>query len=355
MKRFSASSSPISLRLPVDDRQQDHAERDLHLRELVQIVQDDFGLLAALQLEDDAHAVAVALVANFGDPFEALLVDQPRRVLDQAGLVDLVGQFLDDDRLAILAHVLGLRQRAQLDGPAAVGEVVVNPLPAQDDAAGREIGTRHQLGDLGKTDARILHQRDAGVDDLGDIVRRDLARHAHRDAFAAVDQQVRNPRGKHFRLDFLLVVIGLEIDGLFVDVFQQLGRDARQPRFGVPHGRGRIAVHGAVISLPVDQRIAHRKRLRHADQGVVNRRVAVRMELTHDVADHAGGLLRGAVIMQPHLVHHVENPPMHGLQPVADVRQRAPHDHAHGVIEVRALHLVFDVDGDQVLRPTIAA
>ena len=172
---------------------------------------------------------------------------------------------------------------------------------------------------------RILHQRDAGVDDLGDIVRRNLARHAHRDAFAAVDQQVRNARGKNFRLDFLLVVIGLEVDGFFVDVFQKFGRDARQPRFGIPHGRGRIAVHRAVVSLPVDQRIAHRKRLRHADQGVVNRRVAVRMELTHDVADHAGGLLRRAVKMQPHLVHHVENAPMHRLQTVADVRQaRAP-------------------------------
>ena len=144
---------PHLARLPVDDRQQDHAEGDLHLRELVQIVQDDFGLLAALQLEDDAHAVAVALVADLGDAFEPLLVDQARRVFDQAGFVDLVRKLHHDDRLAILAHVLGLRHGAQLDGAAAVREVVVNALPAQNDAAGREIGTRHHLGDLGKTDA----------------------------------------------------------------------------------------------------------------------------------------------------------------------------------------------------------
>ena len=127
-----------------------------------------------------------------------------------------------------------------------------------------------------------------------------------------------------------------------------VGGDARQARFGVPHGRGRIAIDRAEISLPVDQRIAHRKRLRHADQGVVNRRVAVRMELTHDVADDAGGLLGGAVKVQPHLVHHVKNAAMHRLQTVADVGQRAADDHAHGVIEVRALHLVFDVDGNQI-------
>jgi hypothetical protein len=78
------------------------------------------------------------------------------------------------------------------------------------------------------------------------------------------------------------------------------------------------------------------------------------MEFTHYVADHAGGLLGGAVKMQPHLVHHVQNSPMDRLQPIANVRQRAPHNHAHGVIEVRAFHLVFDVDGDQVLRAVTA-
>src|SRR5579863_3101657 len=40
---------------------------------------------------------------------------------------------------------------------------------------------------------------------------------------------------------------------------------------------------------------------------------------------------------------------MHGLQTVTNVRERAPHDHAHRVIEIRAPHLVFYVDRDQVL------
>ena len=58
-------------RLAVDDRQHDDAEADLQLRVLVQIVEHDLGLLAALQLEHDAHAVAVALVADVGDAFDA--------------------------------------------------------------------------------------------------------------------------------------------------------------------------------------------------------------------------------------------------------------------------------------------
>ena len=108
-------------RLPVDDGQHDDAEAHLHLRVLVQVVQDDLGLLAALQLEDDAHAVAVALVADVGDAFELLLVDQRGGLLDQARLVHLVGNLGDDDALAVLADVLDGGLGAQLQLAAARG------------------------------------------------------------------------------------------------------------------------------------------------------------------------------------------------------------------------------------------
>ena len=66
-------------RLAVDDGEHDHAEADLKLRVLVEVVEHHFGLLAALQLEHDAHAVAVAVVPDVGDAFDALFVDQRRR------------------------------------------------------------------------------------------------------------------------------------------------------------------------------------------------------------------------------------------------------------------------------------
>ena len=97
-----------------------------------------------------------------------------------------------------------------------------------------------------------------------------------------------------------------------------------------------------------------RERLRHADQRIVNRRVAVRVELTQHLADDLGALAGGPVVVQPHFVHAVQNAAMHGLQAIADVGQRAAHDHAHRVIEVRALHLVFDIDRDEVFIDAVA-
>ena len=71
-------------RLAIDDAQHDHAEIHLHLRVLIQIIQDNFGLFAALQLNDNAHAVAIALVTNVGDAFDSLLAQPAPRFVQSA-------------------------------------------------------------------------------------------------------------------------------------------------------------------------------------------------------------------------------------------------------------------------------
>ena len=73
---------------------------DLQLRVLVEVVEDDLRHLAALQLDDDAHAVAIGLVAQVGDALDRLLADQVGDALDQLRLVDLIRNLGDDDRHA---------------------------------------------------------------------------------------------------------------------------------------------------------------------------------------------------------------------------------------------------------------
>src|SRR6185437_4703388 len=94
-------------RLSIDDAKHDHAKVNLHLRVLVQIIQNDLSLLAALQFDNDAHAIAIALVANIGNAFELLIGDQRRNLLNQPCLVDLEWDLGNDDRLAILAALFG--------------------------------------------------------------------------------------------------------------------------------------------------------------------------------------------------------------------------------------------------------
>ena len=142
MKHLMQSIRPELAGLAVDDRQHDDAEADLQLRVLVQVVEHDLGLFAALQFEHDAHAVAVALVADVADAFDLLLVDQRGVCFDQPRLVDLVRDLGDDDLLrgpCRSCSMAALARSSTGRGPRGVG--VENALPAQDEAAGREIGT----------------------------------------------------------------------------------------------------------------------------------------------------------------------------------------------------------------------
>ena len=101
---------------------------------------------------------------------------------------------------------------------------------AVDDARGREVRAGDVLHQAVDVDLGIVDQRDGGVDHFRQVVRRDVGRHADRDAGRTVDQQVREPRRHHRRLVFLLVVVGLEVDGFLVDVGHQLVREPRHAR-----------------------------------------------------------------------------------------------------------------------------
>ena len=111
----------------------------------------------------------------------------------------------------------------------------------------------HQLfeGEL-----RILDHRDDPVDHLGQVVGRDVGGHADRDSGGAVDQQVRELGGEHQRLLEGIVVVGSHFHRFFVQVVQQFVGKPGHADLGVTHGRRRVAVHGAEVSLAVHQRIA---------------------------------------------------------------------------------------------------
>ena len=61
-----------------------------------------------------------------------------------------------------------------------------------------------------------------------------------------------------------------------------------------------------------------------------------------DFADDTGALAVAGVRAQSHLRHGVEDAAVDRLETVSSVRQRALHDDAHGVVEIRLPHLGFD-------------
>ena len=298
----------------------------------------DFGSITSLMS-------SARLVAHVGDQRQFLVVEQLGEPLDQARLLHQPGNFGDDDDVSAAAGVFLLPTRAHAER-AAAGIVGFRNLGRRidDDAADREIRTLDPFEQRAAARLRIVDQIERGVAQLGHVVRRDGGRHADGDALRAVGEQIGKCRRQHHRLAAGAVIGRTEIDRVLVDAIEQQSGNFGEPRLGVAHGGGVIAVDIAEIALPVDQRIALREILRQTHQRVVDRLVAVRMEITHHVADHLGRFLEGRIGVEPQHAHAVEDAAVHRLQAVARVRQCAIHDGGERVGEVALLQRLAQRD-----------
>jgi hypothetical protein len=92
-----------------------------------ELVEDRLGLLAALQLDDDA-GVLVGLVAQVADALDRLLGNEFGDLQDEGGPVDVVGDLGDDDLLAPVLHLLGVGAAADADDALAGAQVAVDAL-----------------------------------------------------------------------------------------------------------------------------------------------------------------------------------------------------------------------------------
>src|SRR5262249_55369789 len=143
-----------------------HTESLLQQGEAPELIEDHVSHRLAPQLDDDAHSLTVAFIANVGDALEFLLLDQIRHLFDQRGLVHLIGNFADDDRLALLANLFGMHASPHDNRPAARMSRGLDAGAAQDNAAGGKIGTGNDVSQFVDRDFRVLDDPDAAVDHL---------------------------------------------------------------------------------------------------------------------------------------------------------------------------------------------
>ena len=263
-------------RLGRHQRGQVDVEVDLQIRVLEDVRHHRFRRGVRLDLDDDAHGVG-RFVAHVGGLRQAPADDVRGDLLDDVRLVGGVRHRGDDHPLAALLQrrdVLAAQAHRALTGLVDVAQLAPR---VEDLAAGREVRAFDVLAQILVADIRLADHGHERLDDLVQVVRRDVGRHAHRDAGAAVDQQLRDGRRQDDRLTQRGVVVVAEVDRLVADVAQQLLGDRRQARLGVAHGRRAVAVERAEVALALHQRVAQRERLRHAHHGLVRSQVAVRV------------------------------------------------------------------------------
>ena len=240
---------------------------------------------------------------------------------------------------------LGLRPHHHA---AAAGFIsLLHALVTVDNPSGRKIGSLDMLNQVGHFDIRIVDISANRVDRVGQVVRRHVGRHPDGDPRRAVDQQQRDLGRQHGRLRNRLVEIRTKLDGILFDIGHHLVGDLFHPGLRITHGSRTVAVDRTEVPLPVHQHIAHAPLLCHTHHRFVDRRVAVRVELTEHVADDSRRLTVRFVRIEIQFVTHVvQNPAVNGFHAVPHIRKRTGHDDRHRIIDVGRFHLLFDIDFD---------
>ncbi len=151
------------LGLAVDEGHDVGVEGHLQRRVLEEVVEHLAGRRVLLALDDDAHAVAVRLVAHVGDALDLAALHEVGDLLEQGRLVDLVGDGRGDDGGAagtgLLERHLGLHDDSAapvgvhvadgVDLLPLAGDRVAAPVVAEDRAAGGQVGAEQVLGRAG--------------------------------------------------------------------------------------------------------------------------------------------------------------------------------------------------------------
>ncbi len=319
---------------------------DFQLGQPEQLLHHHFGIdVAGLRLEDEAHLLG-QFVVDVGEQRQFLFFEQCRDLLDQAALGDLIRDLGDDDLVEPVGERLllpaGAQAKAAAAGGVGLGDAVGAARRGRRRSGNR--GRRHgrRARPRGRPDCSIRCSRAAHSSPTlcgGMLVAMPTAMPA-----APLAKQVGKPRRQDDRLLVLAVIGRAEIDGILVEPVEHRLRDRRQPALGVAHRRGVIAVDIAEIALPVDQRVALREILGEADQRVVDRQLAVRMELADHVADDAGAFLVAGGGIEAQLMHRMEDAAMHRLQPIAHIGQGARHDRRQRVGQIALAERVGEID-----------
>ena len=211
-------------------RQHDHAERALHRRMLVQLVQHDPRNRIAFQLDHDANTIAVGFVAQRADAGEPLLLHQFGNIQHQLARIRLIGH-LGHDNLRFPARLLFFNHGAcPHDNASATGILIVGNAGATVDvAAGRKVRPLHQLAQSGPVEFRVVDKRHHRRNHFAQVVRWNIRGHTHRDTRRSVRQQIRKTGRHHTRFFKPVVEVGGKVNRILVNVGQHFHGDAHQP------------------------------------------------------------------------------------------------------------------------------
>ena len=151
------------------------------------------------------------------------------------------------------------------------------------------------------------------MNDIPQIVRRNICCHTDRNTCRSVYQKVRVARRKYGRFFFCFIKVRGKVNGIFVDVPNHLHGNFRKPCLCVSHGGSTVSIHRTKVTMSVDKWISGRPWLRHVDKCPVNGAVPMRMVFTHRIPDNTRTFTMWLVRCITQFDHGIQDTPLYRL------------------------------------------
>ena len=295
----------------------------------------------SFQFDNDPHTISVRLVSQIGDSFQTFIFYKICYIGNELTFIDLIGKFGHDDTGSFVFSVFfKFRAGTEHDLSPAGGIRLTDSCTAHDDTPGGEVRTGHTCHQIIQRCVFIFKHTDAGIDDLGQVVRRNVGCHADGDAVGTVHQKVRETGGENPRFFSRFIEVGIPVYGLFFNIPQHLLCHTSHSCFRITVCSRRVAIDGAEVTVSVDQRIAHGKVLCQSDQSIIDRCITMGMVTAQYVADCSRTFPVRLVSCQTVLIHCIQNTAMDRFQSVAYIRQGTSDDNRHCIFYIAGGHFM---------------
>ena len=203
----------------------------------VQLFEHRIRAEPGLDLDDQAQSAgAIGEVVDIRDAREFFRLHAVFDFLDDTLRPHQVGQLGDDETHLASRDAFDRDLRSGLERAPAGGVGVCDARKSDDRAPRRQIGPGYERHEIFERGIRMLEQVTGGTHHLDEVVGSHVRRHPHRYSARAVDEEVGKGCGENFGLQELIVVVGYEVDHVFIEAVGHRERGGLQSSLGVAGG-----------------------------------------------------------------------------------------------------------------------
>ena len=221
---------------------------------------------------------------------------------------------------------------------------ILHTLDAINSSTCREIWSRDILHQFIEFDIRIINIRTATIDDLTQIMCRNIRSHTYSDTVTTINKEIRNLSRHYRRLLQSIIEVVDHIDGFLIKVVHNMFTHLTESALRITHSSRRVTIHRTEVTLTINKFITHIPFLTHTNQSAINRRVTMRVVFTKHLTYNTSTLLVRFITSISNTQHTVEDTTMHRFETIANIWKGTSYNYRHRIVDIRALHLFFDVD-----------